>query len=549
VLRIEQVLDMVSGYILVTVVLFLGGIIAVSGDRIGSKVGKARLTLFKLRPRQTATLVTVAAGTFLSASVLAVLFASSEQLRTGIFDLQRLQGKLSSTSAELAQAITQKNNFQRDLEKLRIEQSEAKDALSGINQSVRDELTKRSSTAQQLSNLRQQLETVGRHKNTLKKEVDETTRKIEDLNTQQIVLKKQKSTLLKDVDRATAKLNKLIEGGINLESIESSAVDPNLRATLNLQQSKVQDLTKQLQSQAAALQKIESQYRQLEQKLEMRKAQLKEKERQFTQIDQELTAVIEQQQKLDRQFNQLEGQLKDRERRMASIDREISDIEREYQNFRQGSIVILRNQVMVLDVVSVTPQRSAQQIISQLLKQANQAALVAMKPRGGKDLQVVKMSAYQEQQIMEQIKDGKQYVVRLFAVSNYVNDDPTVEIFADAALNQKVFSKGEVLAFSFADPTKMNDRQLRQQVDLLLSSCQFRARRGGILGDSIEIGVNGDMGGLLLFLEQIKNYHQPLNSGASQVIDIKAVAANDINTAGPIKIKLQAWQGGRIIFE
>ena len=74
---------MVSGYVLIGVILFLGGIIAVSGDRIGSKVGKARLSLFKLRPRQTATLVTVAAGTLLSASVLTVLLASSEQLRTG----------------------------------------------------------------------------------------------------------------------------------------------------------------------------------------------------------------------------------------------------------------------------------------------------------------------------------------------------------------------------------------------------------------------------------------------------------------------------------
>jgi uncharacterized protein (DUF3084 family) len=133
-----MVLAMVSGYILIGVVLFLGGIIAVSGDRIGSKVGKARLTLFKLRPRQTATLVTVAAGTLLSASVLTVLFASSEQLRTGIFDLQRLQNKLRNTSDELAQAISQKNNFQRDLETLRIEQSEAKDALSGVNQSAID---------------------------------------------------------------------------------------------------------------------------------------------------------------------------------------------------------------------------------------------------------------------------------------------------------------------------------------------------------------------------------------------------------------------------
>jgi uncharacterized protein (DUF3084 family) len=533
---------MVSGYVLIGVVLFLGGIIAVSGDRIGSKVGKARLTLFKLRPRQTATLVTVAAGTLLSASVLTVLFASSEQLRTGIFDLQRLQNKLRNTSAELDQAISQKNNFQRDLEKLRIERSEAKDALSGANQSMRDELTRRSTTAQQLNNLRQQLEAVGSQKNNLKKEIGETTRKIGDLSTQQVVLKKQKSTLIKDKDRATAKLNKLIEQGINLDPIEDSWIPPNFRAEVDLQQNKAQDLTKQLQLQASNLQKIDSQRLQLEQKLEMLKAQLQEKERQFIQLDQELTVVFDQQQLLDRQFNQLESQLKDRERRMAFIDQKVGELEREYQNFRQGSIVILRNQVMVLDVVGVTPQKSAQQIVSQLLKQANQAALSAMKPStSNKNQQIVQMNAYQQQQIIDQIKDGKQYVVRFFAVSNYLAEDTTVELFADAAINQKVFSKGETLSSSSADPTKMNDRQLRQQVELLLSSCQFRARRGGILGDSIEIGSGGDMGGLLLFLEQIKTYNQP--------IDIKAVAATDINTAGPLKIKLQASQNGKIVFE
>jgi uncharacterized protein (DUF3084 family) len=533
---------MVSGYVLIGVVLFLGGIIAVSGDRIGSKVGKARLTIFKLRPRQTATLVTVATGTLLSASVLAVLFASSEQLRTGIFDLQRLQSKLRNTSAELAQAINQKNNFQHDLETLRIEQSEAKDALSGVNQSVRDELTKRSTTAQQLTNLRQQLEAVGTQKNSLKKEVGETTRKIEDLITQQEVLKKQKITLTKDAVRSTSKLNKLIEQGINLESIEDSPSNPNLAVDAKLQQNKTKDLTTQLQNQAATLQKVESQRQQLEQKLEMRKAQLQEKERQFNELDQELTSVINQQQDFDRQFNQLESQLKDRQRRMAFIDQKVGELEREYQNFRQGSIVILRNQVMVLDVVNTTPQRPAQKIVDQLLQQANQTALAAMKPNGGnKNNQIVQMSEYQKQQIVEQLKDGKQYVVRFVAAGNYVTEDNTVELFADTALNQKVFKKGEILSSNSADPSTMNDQKLRQQVDLLLSSCQFRARRGGILSDSIEIGTTGDMNGQLLFLEQLKAYKQP--------IDIKAVAAADINTAGPVKIKLQALQGGKIIFE
>jgi uncharacterized protein (DUF3084 family) len=204
--------------------------------------------------------------------------------------------------------------------------------------------------------------------------------------------------------------------------------------------------------------------------------------------------------------------------------------------------VILRNQVMVIDVVTVTAQRSAQQIVSQLLQQANQTALAAMKPNGGnKNQQIVQMSDYQKQQIIEQIKDGKQYVVRFVAAGNYVTEDNNVELFADTALNQKVFQKGEILSSNSADPTTMNDQKIRQQVELLLSSCQFRARRGGILSDSIEIGSNGDTSGQLLFLEQIRAYNQP--------IDIKAVAATDIKTAGPVKIKLQALQGGKVIFE
>jgi uncharacterized protein (DUF3084 family) len=57
-----------SGYILVLAVLLLGGVIATLGDRIGMKVGKARLSLFNLRPRQTATLVSIATGSVISAS-------------------------------------------------------------------------------------------------------------------------------------------------------------------------------------------------------------------------------------------------------------------------------------------------------------------------------------------------------------------------------------------------------------------------------------------------------------------------------------------------
>ncbi len=59
------------GYTLILAILVLGGLIATVGDRLGSRIGKARLSIFKLRPRTTATVVTIVTGALISASTLA----------------------------------------------------------------------------------------------------------------------------------------------------------------------------------------------------------------------------------------------------------------------------------------------------------------------------------------------------------------------------------------------------------------------------------------------------------------------------------------------
>lgn len=121
---------MSSGIILVLAVLFLGGIIATVGDRLGTKVGKARLSLFKLRPKRTATLVTILTGSIISASTLAILFAASDQLRTGVFELNSIQRKLRKTRNELTEARSEKEQIEMALGVARTEQSRAKRQLS-----------------------------------------------------------------------------------------------------------------------------------------------------------------------------------------------------------------------------------------------------------------------------------------------------------------------------------------------------------------------------------------------------------------------------------
>ncbi|NJN75689.1 MAG: DUF3084 domain-containing protein [Synechococcaceae cyanobacterium RL_1_2] len=76
---------MTSALVLILAILLLGGLIAALGDRLGTKIGKARLRIFNLRPKQTAILVTVVTGVLISASTLGILFALSKSLRQGIF--------------------------------------------------------------------------------------------------------------------------------------------------------------------------------------------------------------------------------------------------------------------------------------------------------------------------------------------------------------------------------------------------------------------------------------------------------------------------------
>jgi uncharacterized protein (DUF3084 family) len=91
----------VSGWLLILVLLVLGGVLSTLGDRLGSMVGKARLSLFNLRPRNTAVVITVLTGSLISAVSLGLMLLVSERLRTGLFELDRLETRLQQSRTAL----------------------------------------------------------------------------------------------------------------------------------------------------------------------------------------------------------------------------------------------------------------------------------------------------------------------------------------------------------------------------------------------------------------------------------------------------------------
>ena len=96
-----------SGWLLILALLVLGGVLSTLGDRLGSLVGKARLSLFKLRPRHTAVLITVLTGSMISAVSLGLMLLVSQQLRVGLFELDQIQARLQASRSALARTRTE----------------------------------------------------------------------------------------------------------------------------------------------------------------------------------------------------------------------------------------------------------------------------------------------------------------------------------------------------------------------------------------------------------------------------------------------------------
>jgi len=89
-------------WILIVFLILLGGLIAPFGDILGSKIGKARFSILKLRPKKTATIITIITGGFISSISIGLLILVSEEFRQRLFvDIPFLQKTLDESKKAL----------------------------------------------------------------------------------------------------------------------------------------------------------------------------------------------------------------------------------------------------------------------------------------------------------------------------------------------------------------------------------------------------------------------------------------------------------------
>lgn len=92
---------MESGVILIPVLIIISGAVAYIGNMVGRATGRRRLTLFGLRPRYTAHLITVLTGMLITIISLASVLLVSKDARVGLFRLNDLRQQIDTAESRL----------------------------------------------------------------------------------------------------------------------------------------------------------------------------------------------------------------------------------------------------------------------------------------------------------------------------------------------------------------------------------------------------------------------------------------------------------------
>lgn len=494
---------MTTGYILIAAILILGGVIATVGDRIGTRVGKARLSLFNLRPKNTAVLVTIFTGGLISASTLGILFAADEGLRKGVFELEDIQTDLRQKREQLKTAETQKSQVESELNQARIAQAKAQQNLLLINQSLQAANAKQRQTQAQLNRtINQQAQT--------QTQLQRTQGQLEQVVTQ--------------YQKAIAELQsvynqrKELQAAVELLKTERQRLYAEAKKAIDEAKTAIEKRDRELANRQEAIKVRDQKIAQLDQLIQKRNLEVAAREQ----------VIV----KRESRLKELEGQ-------QEQLELEVARLEKYYQSYRDlrlGKLALVRGQVLSAGVVRVTQPAAARQAVIQLLQQANRNADLELSEPGANPANVELLRVTQDRvdQLSKQIGDGQEYVMRIFSAGNYVRGEKQIEFFADTARNQLVFSGGAVLATTTTDSQTMTSYQLQQRLEILISASQFRARNAGIV-ENVQVD-----GTFLRFVTQLRQYNQPL--------EIKAIAAEDTYTAGPLRVKLVAIVNGQIIF-
>ena len=89
------------GAFLIPILILVSGAIALAGNAVGRGIGRRRLSLFGLRPRHTAQVITVITGVLITVTTLLAVLALSREARVALFRLNEVLRETRRLESEI----------------------------------------------------------------------------------------------------------------------------------------------------------------------------------------------------------------------------------------------------------------------------------------------------------------------------------------------------------------------------------------------------------------------------------------------------------------
>jgi uncharacterized protein (DUF3084 family) len=510
------------GYILILAIILLGGAIATVGDRIGSRVGKARLSLFNLRPKKTAVLVTILTGSITAATTLGLMLAANRQLRDILFRTESIIRQNQRVQQELDQAVTQKADIQKELSLTRADLTESVRRLRNINDSLKVAQTRQKASEAKLKNLRSRYEFA---QATLRKagiQVNNLRADIKQKSVEKLRLDNERQRLIVQRDQSEVRLK---QANAQRQSLEAAAAAARSRIQ-NVEQQKQQLETAIAQS-TQRLQASVKQQADLQLSVNQVRTQLE-------QAASEQTALRQQRQQLSQDIAALE----------ENRQRLVENLRLLLLGLRRGNVTIRAGQVLASGVVqNLNSREQALVAINALLQQARRSAIILTNPQNLKpEQQVVQMTNEDVDALLKQVQDGQPYAVRILSALNYLEGENQVIVVPQTAPNRQIFDQGEQVTTLALNPSVLSDEQILSRINSVFAVANRRAIAAGVLPDPVS-GTVGSFRQIDLFRFVLALKQQ----NPEGTIEIQAVTSGKIYSAGPLTLTLVAYRNGQVI--
>jgi uncharacterized protein (DUF3084 family) len=510
------------GYILILAIILLGGAIATVGDRIGSRVGKARLSLFNLRPKKTAVLVTIMTGSVTAATTLGLMLAANRQLRDILFNTESIIRRNQQVQQELDRAVTQKVDSQRELSVTRADLTESVRRLRNINDSLKVAQTRQKASEVNLKKLRSRYELAQTNLRKFGIQAKTLRDQIGQLSAQKQSLDTERERLIVQRDQIQIRLK---QATVQRQSLEAAAAAAKSRIQ-NVEQQK-QSLESAIAQSTRQLQDSVRQQVDLQFSVDQARAQLE-------QAVAEQAALRQQREQLSKDIAALE----------ENRQRLVENLRVLLLGLRRGNVTIRAGQVLASGIVqNLNSREQALVAINTLLQQARRSAIILNNPQNLRpEQQVVQMTNEDVESLLKQVSDGQPYAVRILSALNYLEGEGQIIVVPQTAPNRQIFAPGEQVAALALNPSSLSDEQILSRINSVFAVANRRAIESGVLPDPVTGTVGSfrqiDLFRFVLALKQ---------RNPEGTIEIQAVTSAKIYSAGPLTLTLAAIKNGQVI--